>query len=391
MKAFLPPAVVAATVLALVTACTDDDAPGQSATSTSMAPVATTVGVTVRSPAPSAPAGSSTTTMMVVPLTGPLPAPDELATDLDVPWGLAFLADGDALVAERDSGRILRLRPGQAPTEVMRLPGVDASGEAGLLGVAVSPTYSADQVVFAYYTSDDDNRIVRFRLGEAEEIILAGIEKAGIHDGGRLAFGPDGMLYATTGDAGNEDDAQDLASLNGKILRLGPDGSVPPDNPFPGSLVYSYGHRNVQGIAWDAQGQMWASEFGARSWDELNLIRPGANYGWPEVEGRGATAGARYTDPVLQSPTADASPSGLAFWRGALYLAALRGERLWRVPVDGTATGAPEALLDGELGRLRTVAVAPDGSLWLTTSNTDGRGDPRPGDDRVLRFAAGPA
>jgi glucose/arabinose dehydrogenase len=165
-----------------------------------------------------------------------------------------------------------------------------------------------------------------------------------------------------------------------------PDGSPPPENPFPGSLVYSYGHRNVQGLAWDDAGRLWASEFGANSRDELNLIRPGANYGWPAVEGEG-TSGGGFTNPVKTWNTSEASPSGLAYWQGALYLAALRGERLWRVPVDGQGgAGKPEALLQGTYGRLRTVVRAPDGALWVATSNRDGRGRIREGDDRILRF-----
>jgi glucose/arabinose dehydrogenase len=316
-----------------------------------------------------------------------LPAPEVVATGIEAPWGLAFLPGGEALVAERDTGRILQVVAGQPPRQVMQLANVEPSGEAGLLGLAVSPNYAADQLVYAYYTAANGNRIVRFRLGGAEEMVREGIAKATLHDGGRLAFGPDGMLYATTGDATNPATAQDRNSLNGKILRMRPDGSPPPDNPFPGSVVYSYGHRNVQGIAWDPSRRVWASELGANSRDELNLIRPGANYGWPAVEGQGTGGG--FTNPVVTWSTTEASPSGLAHWRGALYLAALRGERLWRVPVDGQGkTGAPESLLQGTYGRLRTVAVAPDGSLWVATSNRDGRGRVRQGDDRILRFRA---
>jgi glucose/arabinose dehydrogenase len=315
-----------------------------------------------------------------------LPAPEVVATGLEAPWGVAFLPDGDALVAERDSGRILQVRPGAPAREVMRLANVRPRSEAGLLGLAVSPGYATDGLVYAYYTAAGDNRIVRFRLGGTEQVVLQGIAKASLHDGGRLAFGPDGMLYATTGDATNPATAQDRNSLNGKILRMRPDGSPPADNPFPGSVVYSYGHRNVQGIAWDPGGRLWATEFGATSRDELNLIRPGANYGWPAVEGQG-TDGGRFTDPVVTWSTSEASPSGLAHWRGALYVAALRGERLWRVPLDGEGrAGKPEALLQGTYGRLRTVVTAPDGALWVATNNRDGRGRAREGDDRILRF-----
>jgi glucose/arabinose dehydrogenase len=264
-----------------------------------------------------------------------------------------------------------------------------AEGEGGLLGLAVSPAFADDGLVYAYYTTARDNRIVRFRLddgpGGAVEPVLTGLAAARLHDGGRIAFGPDGMLYAGVGDAARSASAQDVGNRNGKILRMRPDGGVPADNPFPGSLVYSLGHRNVQGLAWDDAGNLWASEFGQNAFDEVNLIRPGANYGWPQVEGRGGPdASRRFTDPVVVWTTDEASPSGVAFLDGVLYVAGLRGQRLWAVPLDGTSAGPPQALLERRLGRLRTVAVAPDGSLWVTTSNTDGRGSPRDGDDRII-------
>jgi glucose/arabinose dehydrogenase len=308
-----------------------------------------------------------------------------VASGLEAPWGLAFLPDGSALVSERDSGRILRLRPGVDAEEVTRMPGVVAGGEGGLLGLAVSPSYQRDQLVYAYLTAAGDNRVVRFRLGEAPQVLLAGIPKAGIHNGGRIAFGPDGMLYAGTGDAAQSGNAQDQGSLGGKILRLRPDGGVPDDNPFPGSPVWSLGHRNVQGLAWDGQGRVFATEFGQNRVDEVNLIQRGGNYGWPEVEGMGGDG--RFREPLVTWPTSEASPSGAAIVGDTLYAAALRGERLWAVPLDGRGgTGQPRALLDGVYGRLRHAAVAPDGALWVLTSNRDGRGDPATDDDRVLRF-----
>jgi glucose/arabinose dehydrogenase len=179
--------------------------------------------------------------------------------------------------------------------------------------------------------------------------------------------------------------AQDPESLNGKILRLRPDGGIPDDNPFRGSPVISVGHRNVQGLAWDREGRLWQAEFGQDRFDEINLIEPGRNYGWPRIEGRGATRGGRFTNPLVTWETSEASPSGAAVAGDFLYVAALRGERLWRVPLRGGRTGTPQALLEGEYGRLRTVVTAPDGALWVTTSNGDGRGSPRDGDDRILR------
>jgi glucose/arabinose dehydrogenase len=316
--------------------------------------------------------------------------PQVVATGLTVPWGMGFLPDGSALVAERNSARVLQVRPGSAPAVVATIGGVAAGGEAGLLGLAVSPAYADDGFVYVYFTTASDNRIARFRLDapQAQDVILSGIARASIHDGGRIAFGPDGMLYAGVGDANNTASAQNPQSLNGKILRMRPDGGVPESgNPFPGSLVYSLGHRNVQGLAWDAQGRLYASEFGQNTWDEVNQIVAGANYGWPTVEGQGGDP--RFRDPIVVWSTAEASPSGAAIDGDTLYVAALRGRRLWSVPLDGNGgAGPPTALLPDQYGRLRTVERAPDGSLWIATSNRDGRGSPVAADDRVIRFPA---
>ncbi|MFD4429697.1 PQQ-dependent sugar dehydrogenase [Nocardia sp. NPDC058497] len=330
----------------------------------------------VTAPAPSVPSG--------VPDLG---APEEVARGIDVPWGLAFLPDGTALVAERDSGRILRVAPGREPELFAELPGVVARGEGGLLGLAVAPDYDRTRYVYAYFTAEDDNRIVRFRPGEPVEVIFDGIAKAGNHNGGRIAFGPDGMLYVGTGDAGRSGLSQDAASPNGKILRITPDGAPAPGNPTPGSPVYSLGHRNVQGLAWDGSGALYAAEFGQDRVDEINLIEPGRNYGWPEVEGSGG-ANSGFTDPLLTWSTSEASPSGIAIAGNTLYVAALRGERLWTATVSNGSATNPRDVLRDSYGRLRTVTVAPDGALWLTTSNTDGRGDLRDGDDHILRFPA---
>jgi glucose/arabinose dehydrogenase len=322
-------------------------------------------------------------------------APTDLATGFEVPWGLTFLPDGRALVGERPSGDVSVITVQGDVERVGTVPGVADSGEGGLLGVVTSPTFADDQLVFAYITTNTDNRVVRMRLKNDRLVgaraVLTGIPKNSFHDGGRLLFGPEGMLFVTTGDAGEPDLAQDKTSLAGKILRISPDGTIPKDNPFPRSAVWSYGHRNVQGLAFDDDQRLWATEFGSSAYDELNLIEAGNNYGWPEVEGAGgATSEANgFVDPQVTWPTSEASPSGLAWQDGVLYMGALRGERLWEIPVDGDTAQQPTAALDGELGRIRTVMVAPDGTLWLTTSNTDGRGDPREGDDRVVSVPVG--
>lgn len=312
-----------------------------------------------------------------------------MASSLKVPWGLAFLPGGDALVSERATGRILRIpgRGGRAK-KVMTITGLDPAGiEGGLLGLAVSPRYSKDHLVFAYVTTATDNRIVRFRLGGAVKPIFTGIARGRFHDGGRLSFGPDGKLYASVGDATRGSRAQDLSSPNGKILRMTPGGAVPGDNPFAGSRVWSLGHRNVQGFAWDGGGRLWATEFGQDTFDEVNLIAKGANYGWPTVEGAGDTQGGKFANPALTwTPTSTSSPSGAAVAGPNLYVAALMCHCLFRIPIKGARLGTPRKLLTS-YGRLRTVARAPDGSLWVATSNRDGRGNPAKTDDRVLRVS----
>ncbi|MDI6098861.1 PQQ-dependent sugar dehydrogenase [Actinoplanes sp. NEAU-A12] len=338
----------------------------------------------------SGPAGVATSTARSSPSAAPdLASPEEMARGIDVPWGLAFLPGGEALIAERDTGRVLRLAPGGRPALMRQVAGVDSGGEGGLLGLAVSPGFATDNLVYAYLTAANDNRVVRFRLdGGGQEVVFDGIAKASFHNGGRIAFGPDGMLYVGTGDAGNTASSQDPASPNGKILRITPDGDPAPGNPAADSPVYSLGHRNVQGLDWDPEGRLFATEFGQNDLDEVNLIRAGANYGWPQVEGEGGTQGGRFTNPLVTWPVREASPSGMAITAGTVYVAGLRGERLWTAPLDGDRLGTPTARLTGAYGRLRTVEVAPDGALWLTTSNTDGRGDVRDGDDRLLRFPA---
>lgn len=330
------------------------------------------------------PAGSDPVGIQAVPPTPQVS--NTIATNLAIPWGLAFLPDGSALVSERNTARIRRIANGTVTT-IGTVPGVRTGGEGGLLGIAVAPTFATDRLVYAYHTAANDNRVVRMpfttTLG-TPQVILTGIPRASIHNGGRLAFGPDGLLYVSTGDASNTSNAQNMASLGGKILRVTPAGAAAPGNPF-NSRVYSLGHRNVQGLAFDSGGRLWAGEFGQNSLDELNLIRAGGNYGWPIVEGSGNDP--RFVNPIMQWPVSQASPSGIAFNRNTVWLAALRGQRLWAVPVlNGGQDGNAVAFLNGTFGRLRTVSTAPDGSLWLITNNTDGRGTPRPGDDRIVRL-----
>lgn len=319
-----------------------------------------------------------------------------LETGLDAPWSVVPLPSGSALISERDSGVVRERLPQGGLRDVGTVPGVVHQGEGGLLGLAVQDQ-SAPSQLYAYLTTADDNRVVRMPLTGvpgsyaigALEPVITGIPKAGNHDGGRIAFGPDGMLYVTAGDASNPANAQDLSSLGGKILRITPDGQVPGDNPFPGSPVWSYGHRNPQGIGWDSRGTMWASEFGQNTWDELNIIRPGADYGWPAVEGIGRDP--KYTDPVAQWPTDEASPSGLAVVGDTVFLAALRGQRLWTAWSTGGAAPVTVApFFQDTFGRLRDV-VAHGDRLWLLTNNTDGRGSPRSGDDRLIEVPLVPA
>lgn len=348
-----------------------------------------------------------------------------VAGHLAVPWGLAFLPDGSALVTERATRRILRVTPLDGKvTQVGWVPQAVSDNEGGLLGIAVSPAYKTDQTVYVYYTTGADNRVARLRLdGRSKpQPIVTGIPRSGIHNGGRLAFGPDGYLYASTGEASHTDAAQDLNNLGGKILRMTTDGKPPPGNPFPHSLVWSYGHRNPEGMAWDAAGNMYESEIGQAVWDELNLIRPGGDYGWPQVEGIGGNP--KYIDPIVAWHPEVGVASGVAVVGSTAVVTCLRGQRIYLVslgrppgappaarrrvpfavptgadasvrwrPSAGVTTRPMEALFE-QYGRLRTALAAPDGSVWITTSNQDGRkpGGPAADDDRILRLTLrGPA
>ncbi|MFC5380463.1 PQQ-dependent sugar dehydrogenase [Aquipuribacter nitratireducens] len=375
------------------------------ATATADPPSPPSVAATAPSTAAAAPTGTAseapdpTSTFTDATATG---APDasaaqDVVTGLDVPWDLAFLPDGTALVTLRDQQRVVhvtpdgQLQPVAAEGEDGRVSGVAPGGEGGLLGIT---TDVGAEHVYVYLSAPEENRVVRYDFDRDAlaltdpSTVLDGIPRSEVHNGGRIDLGPDGHLYVATGDARDEAASQEPGSLAGKILRVTTDGEPAPGNPDPTSPVWSSGHRNVQGLGWSAaDGTMWASEFGQNRTDELNAIAPGNDYGWPQVEGTGG--GERFTDPVATWGTDEASPSGIAVTDDAVYLAALRGQRLWRVPVrDGEVAGEPEVFLDG-YGRLRHVELAPDGkSLWVLTSNTF-RGDPREGDDRILRVPLG--
>jgi glucose/arabinose dehydrogenase len=322
-------------------------------------------------------------------------AVEVFAENLSIPWDMVFLPNGDMLVTAR-TGTVRRL--GSNPA-VIDIPSVEHTGEGGLMGIVLHPEFEHNQLLYLYFTTEQDgskNKIVRFRLSGntllQDKVILDNIPAAVYHDGGRLAFGPDGMLYATVGDATESDLAQDKNSLAGKTLRLTPDGGIPADNPF-GTAVWSYGHRNAQGIAWDKFGRMWQTEHGRSGalsgFDELNRIEKGGNYGWPTIQGDETQSG--MISPIRQSG-ADTTwaPAGLAYDNDRLFFAGLRGESLYEVAFDEIGEVRDiEAHFSGIYGRLRGVTLGPDGYLYVSTSNGDGRGTIGPGDDKILKIHPG--
>lgn len=314
--------------------------------------------------------------------------------DRPVPWEITWLPGGDMLVTERPG----TLRRVGHDNQTYSIEGVVQTSEGGLLGLALHPDFKNNGWLYLYMTARDGdrliNRVERYRYAydrlTDRRGIITGIPGASNHDGGRIAFGPDGYLYITTGDAGNESSAQDRAALSGKILRVDDAGRVPDNNPY-GNAVYSYGHRNPQGLAWDARGRLWSTEHGRSGvnsgYDELNLIVRGGNYGWPEVQGDESRPG--MTVPVAHSgPDETWAPGGLAYYDGSLFFGGLRGQSLYEASLRDDGSVSMRAHFRTQYGRLRTTAVH-DGRLYVTTSNTDGRGEARQGDDRILNIRPG--
>jgi glucose/arabinose dehydrogenase len=339
----------------------------------------------------------------------PIPAPcdvaictvDQIATDNDVVWGLVTLPDGTILYNRRDAHNIVRLDPRTGTkSTVGTVPNVQSTdGEGGLTGLEINPkTFASDHWLYIMHTSPSDNRIVRIKLTasftldlSSEQVLVTGIARNKYHNGGRLRFSPDGRyLFAGTGDAQNDANAQNKNSLNGKVLRINPDGSIPSDNPF-GNAVYSYGHRNVQGLAFDSHGQLWEQEFGNSIMDETNLIVKGGNYGWPACEGTSGTCGtAGFIAPKATYSTSAGSCSGITIVRDYLYVACQKGQRLYVFQIVGDTLVKKEQYLQGTYGRLRTVEPAPDGGLWLATSNGgDKDSTPNNSDNRIFHVTLG--
>ena len=318
-------------------------------------------------------------------------APEVVAEGLQIPWDIAFLPDGNLLVTER-RGRVLHIESGHAyPVE-----GIVHTGEAGLLGIALHPDFSENHFVYLYLTTsvgeDLVNNVARYVYENNaltfDRVILDNIPASRFHDGGRIEFDENGMLYVTVGDAGNDASAQDTETLNGTILRVTDEGEIPSDNPF-GNAVYSYGHRNSQGLAWDEDGRLWSTEHGRSGvlsgYDEVNLITAGGNYGWPDSEGDTVAEGT--VAPKLHSGgSATWAPASAAYHDGSLYFGGLRGEALYEAVLAGDRVVELREHIKGEYGRIRAVRVGPDGMLYLTTSNRDGRGDPEDVDDRIIRL-----
>ena len=325
-----------------------------------------------------------------------------IAENLVIPWAIA-IDDEDKLYFTERPGRIRVIEEGrlrQQPLITFGAPFVSL-GEGGLMGLTLDPDFSQNRYMYVMHTYAEGNRIYNrvVRLLEQnntasiDRILIDRIPGGQIHNGGRIKIGPDQKLYITTGDAGIPALAQDPSSTAGKILRIELDGSIPDDNPIANSLVYSLGHRNPQGLTWGWQNILYASEHGPRAYDEINIIEPGANYGWPLVQGDEDTDEADVNQPLVHSQEETWAPSGIAFidqepWRGKLLVANLRGEQLLAISLneEGTEVEQIESWLKNEYGRLREVIQATDGSIYLTTNNRDGRGNPDRTDDKIIRL-----
>lgn len=338
--------------------------------------------------------GSKTTQLVVEPV----------AEGLFVPWSIVFTGKDRVLVTERD-GNIRVIENGKLRSEpLMKVAEVTSSGEEGLMGMALDPAYSSNRYIYICYAYTDGNtlkdKIVRLIDNEKnisfDKDILTNIPAATYHAGCRLKFGPDNKLYATTGDGGDKNLAQDLNSLAGKILRLNSDGTIPNDNPYPNSYVFSYGHRNPQGIDWDSKGAMYSTEHGPSGFDgkpggdELNKIIKGANYGWPLVSHDGKEEGSvspllTYTPAVAPASLLNYSGKLFTEYKGSLFFGGLRGEGLFRV-FTKEENLTTEELKIGDLGRIREVVESPSGEIWFSTSNRDGRGKTRNGDDKIYKL-----
>ena len=327
---------------------------------------------------------------------------ETVADKLTIPWSIDWLPDGSIIFTERNGNlRIIQDNILQEPLLSLGVGGV----EGGLLGVTVDPNFESNGYIYLYYTYNEFlstiNKVVRYQLNDGEitedKVLIDGIPGGPFHDGGRIQFGPDGKLYITTGEAGNPDLSQDINSLGGKILRINSDGTIPEDNPWEESPIYSIGHRNPQGIDWDDHGNLVATEHGPSGWrgsahDEINLIIAGKNYGWPDIIGNETKEGLEI--PILHTGDDTWAPSGSEFydgdkipeWNGKYFVATLRGSHLHMIEFENNEVVSHEKLFQDDFGRLRDVATGPEGFLYILTSNQDGRGNPNPNDDKILRI-----
>lgn len=330
------------------------------------------------------------------PITSPeTPLTNIVAENLDTPWSIAFLPDNSFLFTERNG--LIKLVDSQGKLKAEPIAKINEAaeiGEGGLLGIAIHPAFTNNNYIYLYYTYRDGsqqilNRLVRMTYKDqklsGQEILIDKLPGSQNHNGGRIKFGPDGYLYITTGDAGVAEKSQDKNYLGGKILRVKDNGEAAPDNPF-NTQVYSYGHRNPQGLTWDSQGRLWATEHGRSGalsgLDELNLIRPGANYGWPDIQGNDSRSGMQ--TPQIHSGSETWAPSGAAFWNNSIFFGGLRGQALYQAQLDGDKITLNK-FLERQFGRIRDVVIGPDNHLYLTTSNKDGRGNPTKNDDRIIK------